>query len=121
MAYQTVNPSTGELLRTFDEQTDQQMEEMLATAERTFREVWSRKSVRERAKVIGEAAFLMLDQKEKFARFATLEMGKRIAEARGEVELSAMPKGTYKASLNARSRVRFSIPITIVSLGDRGI
>jgi len=56
VAYQSVNPSTGELLRTFDEHTDQQMEEMLATAERTFREVWSRKSVRERAKVIGKAA-----------------------------------------------------------------
>ena len=89
MAYQTVNPSTGELLRTFEEHTDQQMEEMLATADRTFREVWSRKSVRDRTKVIGKAASLMLDQKEKFARFATLEMGKRIAEARGEVELSA--------------------------------
>ena len=87
MAYQTVNPSTGELQRTFDEHTDQQMEEMLATADRTFREVWSRKSVRDRAKVIGKAASLMLDQKEKFARLATLEMGKRIAEARGEVEL----------------------------------
>ena len=89
MAYQTVNPSTGELLRTFDEHTDQQMEEMLATADRTFREVWSRKSVRDRAKVIGKAASLMLDQKEKFARLATIEMGKRIAESRGEVELSA--------------------------------
>ena len=31
----------------------------------------------------------MLEQKEKFARLATLEMGKRIAESRGEVELSA--------------------------------
>jgi succinate-semialdehyde dehydrogenase/glutarate-semialdehyde dehydrogenase len=89
MAYQSVNPSNGELLRTFDEHTDQQMEEMLVTAEQTFREVWSRKSVRERAKVIGRAASRMLDQKEKFARLATLEMGKRIAESRGEVELSA--------------------------------
>src|SRR5580698_9808626 len=89
MAYQTVNPSNGELLRTFDEHTDQQMEEMLATAERTFREVWSGKSVRERAQVIGKAASLMVDQKEKFARLATLEMGKRIAEGRGEMDLSA--------------------------------
>src|ERR1700723_3419778 len=89
MPYQTVNPFNGELLRTFDEHTDKQMEEMLVTAEQTFREVWSRKPIRERAKVIGKAASLMLDQKEKFARLATLEMGKRIAESRGEVELSA--------------------------------
>ena len=89
MPYQSVNPSNGELLRTFDEHTDQQMEKMLVTAERTFREVWSRKPIRDRAKVVGKAASLMLEQKEKFAYLATLEMGKRIAESRGEVELSA--------------------------------
>src|SRR3984885_12960714 len=89
MAYQSVNPSNGELLRTFDEHTDQQMEEMLVTAEQTFREVWSRKPIHARAQVVGKAASLMLEQKEKFARLATIEMGKRIAESRGEVELSA--------------------------------
>jgi len=89
MAYQSVNPFNGEVLRTFDQHTDQQMEQMLVTADRAFREVWSTKPVSERAKVIGRAASLMLEQKEKFARLATLEMGKRIAESRGEVELSA--------------------------------
>src|ERR1700687_2695163 len=89
MAYQSVNPFNGEVLRTFDQHTDQQMEQMLVTADWTFREVWSRKPIRERAKVIGKAASLMLEQKEKFARLATFEMGKRIAESRGEVELSA--------------------------------
>jgi succinate-semialdehyde dehydrogenase/glutarate-semialdehyde dehydrogenase len=89
MAYQSVNPFNGEVMRTFDQHTDQQMEQMLVTADRTFREVWSRKPVSERARVIGKAASLMLEQKEKFARLATLEMGKRIAESRGEVELSA--------------------------------
>src|SRR6202158_5041773 len=89
MAYQSVNPFNGEVLRTFDQHTDQQMEQMLVTADWTFREVWSRKPIRERAKVIGKAASLMLEQKERFARLATFEMGKRIAESRGEVELSA--------------------------------
>jgi len=32
MAYQCVNPSNGEVLRTFDEHTDERMKEMLATA-----------------------------------------------------------------------------------------
>src|SRR3984957_19377630 len=89
MAYQSVNPFNGEVVRTFDEHTDQQMEQMLSAADRTFREVWSKKPIRERATAIGKAASLMLAQKEKFARLATLEMGKRIAESRGEVELSA--------------------------------
>ena len=89
MPYQTVNPFNGEVVRTFDGHTDQQMEQMLAKAEKTFREIWSKKPVRDRANIVGKAATLMLEQKEKFARLATLEMGKRIAESRGEVELSA--------------------------------
>jgi hypothetical protein len=34
MPYQTVNPFNGEVVRTFDGHTDQQMEQMLAKAER---------------------------------------------------------------------------------------
>src|SRR4051812_38762647 len=89
MAYQSVNPFNGEVLRTFEEHTDQQMEKMLAAADKAFREIWSGTAVRERAKVIGKGASIMRDQKEKFARLTTLEMGKRIGESRGEVELSA--------------------------------
>src|ERR1700761_2977355 len=74
MPYQSVSPFNGEILRTFDEHSDQQMEKMLGIADQTFREVWSKKLIRERAKVIGKAASLMLEQKEKFARLATLEM-----------------------------------------------
>jgi succinate-semialdehyde dehydrogenase/glutarate-semialdehyde dehydrogenase len=89
MAYQSVNPFNGEVLRTFDQHTDQQMEQMLAIADESLRQQWSKKSIRERAKVIGKAAALMLDEREKFARLATVEMGKRISESRGEVKLSA--------------------------------
>src|ERR1700723_537661 len=89
MPYQTVNPFNGDVVRTFDEHGDQQMDQMLANADQTFRTIWSKKPVRDRAKIVGKAASLMLEQKEKFARLATLEMGKRIAESRGEIELSA--------------------------------
>jgi acyl-CoA reductase-like NAD-dependent aldehyde dehydrogenase len=53
MPYQTVNPFNGEVLRTFDQHTDQQMEQMLANADRTFREIWSKKPVRDRARISG--------------------------------------------------------------------
>jgi succinate-semialdehyde dehydrogenase/glutarate-semialdehyde dehydrogenase len=89
VAYQSVNPFNGELLQSFDQHTDEQMEAMLATADNAFRTVWPKKSVSERAKIVGKAAALILQEKERFARLAALEMGKRIAESRGEVELSA--------------------------------
>jgi succinate-semialdehyde dehydrogenase/glutarate-semialdehyde dehydrogenase len=37
MAYQTINPYNGEVLRTFDELTDEQLEAVLTKADNTFR------------------------------------------------------------------------------------
>ncbi len=89
MPYQSINPATGEPLQKFEEHTDDQMTKALAAADAVYRTSWSMAAYKERAKYIGKAAALMLEQKELLARLATLEMGKRIAESRGEVELSA--------------------------------
>ena len=89
MAYQSVNPANGEILRSFDEHTDEQMRSALATADNTYRNVWSTMAIRDRAKIVGRAASLMLERIENLARLASLEMGKRISEGRDEVNLSA--------------------------------
>ena len=89
MAYQSINPFNGELLQTFDQLTDSQVESALAMADSTFQQVWSKASFRDRAKVVGRAASLMLERKETLARLAAIEMGKRISEGRDEVALSA--------------------------------
>jgi len=86
--YRSVNPATGEVLKSFPEHTDEQMWGGLATADKAFRS-WRSRPVSERSKMIGRAAQILLEKKEELARLATLEMGKRIAESRGEVELSA--------------------------------
>jgi succinate-semialdehyde dehydrogenase/glutarate-semialdehyde dehydrogenase len=89
VAYQSVNPYSGELVQRFDQHTDVQMEGALAKADSTFQRIWSKASFQDRAKVASRAASLMLERKESLARLATLEMGKRIAESRAEVEMSA--------------------------------
>ena len=88
MPYRSVNPATGEVLKTFPEHTDEQMWGALATADKAFR-VWAARPFQERSKIVGRAAQILLERKEELARLATLEMGKRISESRGEVELSA--------------------------------
>jgi succinate-semialdehyde dehydrogenase / glutarate-semialdehyde dehydrogenase len=88
MSYVSVNPATGEVLRTFTENTDEEMWDALTIANQAFRP-WASRPFSERSKIIGRSAHLLLDKKEELARLATLEMGKRIAESRGEVELSA--------------------------------
>jgi len=57
-------------------------------ADKAFR-AWAARSFSERSKIIGRSAQILLEKKEELSRLATLEMGKRIAESRGEVELSA--------------------------------
>jgi succinate-semialdehyde dehydrogenase/glutarate-semialdehyde dehydrogenase len=88
MPYRSVNPATEEVLNTFTEHTDEQVLAALDTAERAFR-MWSATPIAERATVMHKAAELLLERKEVLARLVTLEMGKLIAESRGEVELSA--------------------------------
>ena len=64
------------------------MEFILSNAASAF-ESWKTTSFAERAKVLMKASELLLDNVDSFARLATLEMGKRINEARGEVMFSA--------------------------------
>jgi succinate-semialdehyde dehydrogenase/glutarate-semialdehyde dehydrogenase len=65
------------------------MQNALATADNTYRRIWSKMPIRDRATIVGQAASLMLERKESLARLASLEMGKRISEGRSEVDLSA--------------------------------
>jgi len=88
MAYQSVNPNTGKLLNQFDELTDSQLEKTLANAEASF-QTWKHTTYAQRAVIVAKAAALMHAHVDDFAKLATLEMGKRIDEARGEVKFSA--------------------------------
>jgi len=88
MTYQSVNPYNGKLLKTFEEITDAQFETKLAAATACY-EIWRRKSYAERAKIVAKAASLMHERADELAHTMTLEMGKRIGEARGEVEFSS--------------------------------
>jgi succinate-semialdehyde dehydrogenase / glutarate-semialdehyde dehydrogenase len=88
MPYRSVNPATGEVLKIFPEHTDQEMMDVLAKADNAFVS-WATRPIEERANIIARAARLLLEQKNELATLATLEMGKRIAESRGEVDVSA--------------------------------
>ncbi len=85
--YQSVNPNNGNTLKTFPELTDAQLETRLATAAKTY-ESWKTTPYAERAKIVAKAAELMHADVDKFAKHATLEMGKLINESRGEVKYS---------------------------------
>ena len=87
-AYQSVNPYNGKILKTFKELTDTRLEKALKTAAACF-ENWRQTTFGERAAVAAKAAAILRARVDEFARPVTLEMGKRIEEARSEVALSA--------------------------------
>ena len=88
MAYQSVNPNNGKVLKSFDKLTDEQLEKSIAAAETCF-QTWKHTTYAQRAEIVAKAATLMRKNVDEFAKLATLEMGKRIDEARGEVKFSA--------------------------------
>ena len=87
-AYATVNPFTGETEREFDSLPSDQVTAVVDRAHTAYLD-WRGRSVAERAAVVGRAADLMLERTDAFAALITKEMGKRIQEAAGEVQLAA--------------------------------
>ncbi|WP_284945055.1 NAD-dependent succinate-semialdehyde dehydrogenase [Acidisoma cladoniae] len=88
MGYESVNPFNGKSLKTFETLTDKDLEAKLTIAAACF-QTWRHKTYAERAVIVAKAAVLMHEQVETLAHTMTLEMGKRINEARGEVEFSS--------------------------------
>jgi succinate-semialdehyde dehydrogenase/glutarate-semialdehyde dehydrogenase len=107
MTYQSVNPFDGKASKTFPELTDKQLETAIQTAATCY-ETWRHKTYAERAKVVAKAAELMHAHADEFARHATLEMGKRISESRGEVEFSSQILAYY-----AKNAEHFLAPVKL--------
>jgi succinate-semialdehyde dehydrogenase/glutarate-semialdehyde dehydrogenase len=94
MEYQSVNPFDNKIVKSFDEITDKALEEKIAAATACFA-TWKQKSYADRAKIVNKAAKLLLERADQFAHIMTLEMGKRISEAKGEVEFSSQILAYY--------------------------
>jgi len=75
MAIATINPATGELLKTFEPLLDSQIDEKLQLASDAFAK-YRRMPFAERARMMVRAADILDSEKETFARTMTLEMGK---------------------------------------------
>jgi len=107
MSYQSLNPATGELVKSFDEITDAEFEKKIAAAAACY-EVWRHKSYAERAAIVARAAGILKENVDEFARPMTIEMGKRISEARGEVEFSSQILTYY-----AKHAEKFLAPVKL--------
>src|SRR5262249_48935796 len=88
MAIASINPATGETIRTFEPLKQNQIEEKLQLAYSTFRE-FSRMPIETRERMMQSAAEILDAEKQTLAKTMTTEMGKPIKAAVGEAEKCA--------------------------------
>src|SRR4051812_46665477 len=83
-----VNPATEEVIASFDAFGPDEVEMALAEAHEAFLQ-WRTRPIAERAIPMRRLAGLLRERAERYARLATLEMGKPIVEAKAEIEKCA--------------------------------
>ena len=89
MAYKTTYPYTHEVLKTYEDSSDLQVEETLKAGHELYKK-WRREDLLdERRDQLHLVADILRRDADKFAEIMTKDMGKLFAESKGEVELSA--------------------------------
>ncbi len=85
----SINPATGQRVRTFDPLTDAELEEKLARADAAF-QLFRRTGAGSRAPYLRTAADILEQEQDRLGRVMTAEMGKPIAAARAEAAKCAL-------------------------------
>lgn len=88
MTIASINPATGETLKTFEALSEQQLEEKLQLAAEAFR-IHRQSNFADRAQIMLRVAEILEKERKEFARLMTLEMGKPIKAAVQETEKCA--------------------------------
>ena len=86
--YKSINPATGETLREFPAAGDEEISASLKKAQTAY-DSWRQTAVPERTAVLLRVAELYRDRRDELAGIISLEMGKPVSQARGEVGLVA--------------------------------
>jgi succinate-semialdehyde dehydrogenase / glutarate-semialdehyde dehydrogenase len=88
MAIATINPATGEVVKTFTALTDTQVDEKIAKAANVFQS-FRKTSFADRARWMTRAGDILDAEKAELGRIMTLEMGKTLGSAIAEAEKCA--------------------------------
>src|SRR5579859_1475014 len=123
MALLSVNPTTEDVLQTFEEFSDQQVDAALQQVHDAQRS-WRSTSFGERAARLQAVARVLREQKTRLATLATSEMGKPIVEAEGELEKCAWNCDFYAehaASFLADERIATNARESYVAFEPLGV
>ena len=114
MAYQTINPYTNQVEKTFKNTTDEELEQTLATAHQLYLNWRKNNNLEKRKQVILNLGHILRERREEYATIMTKDMGKLIGEAKGEVDLCASFCDYYVANAD-----KFLAPDIIATTSGR--
>ena len=86
---ESVNPATGETIKTYEDMTPPQAAAAVAESHEAWK-TWRKTSFAERATPMKKAAAILRERKQEFATLMALEMGKPLKQGIAEVEKSAL-------------------------------
>jgi aldehyde dehydrogenase (NAD+) len=98
--FKSINPATKQVLGIFQKSDERDVRKAIKAAEKAFPE-WMSVPAPKRGELLLKVAQLLRKNKEKLAKILTTEMGKVIAEARGEVQ-EAIDVAEYMAGEGRR-------------------
>jgi succinate-semialdehyde dehydrogenase/glutarate-semialdehyde dehydrogenase len=88
MEFKSINPYNGNEIATYKEHTKKEVNDILEKSSVAF-ESWRQVPINERCKLLINAAGMLRNNVDKYAKTMTLEMGKPIREAKGEINKCA--------------------------------
>lgn len=88
MIFKSINPYNGQTVGTYQGISDEELANKLDKSQTVFQS-WKKVSMAERSKLMYNAAQVLRDNVEEYARMITLEMGKPITESRAEINKCA--------------------------------
>lgn len=86
--YQVNNPATGEVEATYPAASEQDIQNAIEQADNAYKD-WRQVSFDERSALLHKVADLYLERQDTLARIVATEMGKPVAQAKGEIGLVA--------------------------------
>jgi succinate-semialdehyde dehydrogenase/glutarate-semialdehyde dehydrogenase len=81
----SINPTTGELIKTYEAYTPEQVKSSLNLAHQCYLN-WREAPMKDRSALFKRAAIVLLRRKEEYARLMAKEMGKLLTEGMAEIE-----------------------------------
>ncbi len=88
MPIQSVNPYNNQVLKTFEEFSDEKVDQLIGQAFEGY-QTWRKTSYAKRSELLRRVAQEMRSKRDDLARLVSLEMGKRFGEGKGELALCA--------------------------------